>query len=406
VDVSTSLGVNLEASAQRTLERVYERLPVMMYAANSAGRIVDVNTYWLKRLGYKKEQVLGRSSADFMPAGDSQERRAVWAQLMRGEEVTDWQMQYVSAAGEVVDGLLYGAPVLNAKLELQGAIATVFDVTELRAAERARDQLETELRLSQKLEAIGQLAAGIAHEINTPVQYVSDNVQFLQRALADLLEVAQRAPEEGADLDLEYLASEAPMAADQAVDGLRRIADIVRAVKQFSHPGSDKPAPADLNAEIATTAAVSRNEWRYVADLTTTLDPDLPLVPCLADEIRQVLLNLIVNAAHAIAEAIGSTPGARGRIQVTSRRDGEWAEITVADTGTGIPEAVRSRVFDPFFTTKGVGDGTGQGLAIARAIVVEKHRGVIRFETAVGQGTTFIVRLPLQSPTDGKARAA
>jgi signal transduction histidine kinase len=223
--------------------------------------------------------------------------------------------------------------------------------------------------------------------------------------LGDLLEVV-RGEARVQDLDLEFLAVEAPVAADQAADGLRRIADIVRAVKQFSHPGSDTPAPADLNAEITTTAAVSRNEWRYVADLTTRLDPHLPLVPCLADEIRQVLLNLIVNAAHAIGDAIGATPGMRGSIEVTSRREGEWAEIAVSDTGTGIPEAVRSRIFDPFFTTKSVGHGTGQGLAIARAIVVEKHRGVIRFETVVGQGTTFIVRLPLQGPADGKARAA
>jgi signal transduction histidine kinase len=237
------------------------------------------------------------------------------------------------------------------------------------------------------------------------VQYVSDNVRFLQSVLVDLLDVVRGAAR-AQDLDLEFLAAEAPLAADQAVDGLRRIADIVRAVKQFSHPGSDRPAPADLNAEITTTAAVSRNEWRYVADLTTRLDPDLPLVPCLADEIRQVLLNLIVNAAHAIAEAVDNKPGARGTIEVVSRRDGDWAEITVSDTGTGIPEAVRARIFDPFFTTKAVGHGTGQGLAIARAIVVEKHRGVIRFDTIVGHGTTFIVRLPLQGPADGKARAA
>ena len=419
MDVSTSLGINLEADAQRTLERVYERLPVMMYAANSTGKIVDVNTYWLKRLGYKKEQVLGRSSADFMPTGDNAERRRVWAQLMRGEEVTDWQMQYVSAAGELIDGLLYGAPVLNAKLELTGAIATVFDVTELRAAERARDQLETELRLSQKLEAIGQLAAGIAHEINTPSQYVSDNLSFLQDAVTNLLplldafqpllELAAKSVEAKAaplgaiddyrtllkDADLEYIRGEIPLAIQQSRDGVAQIKKIVLAMKEFSHPGADEKEPVDLNRAVEATVMVARNEWKYVAEVELDLGEQIPVIEAIPSAMNQVVLNLVVNAAHAIEETRGAD-GAKGKITIATRHNGEFVELSVADTGCGIPQENVARIFDPFFTTKKVGKGTGQGLAIVRRVVIDRHGGLIDVQSKVGEGTRFIVRLPIE----------
>jgi two-component system, NtrC family, sensor kinase len=419
VDVSTSLGINLEADAQRTLERVYERLPVMMYAANAAGRIVDVNSYWLKRLGYRKEQVLGRSSADFMPAGDTAERRAVWAQLMRGEEVTDWSMQYVSAAGELVDGLLYGAPVLNAKLELTGAIATVFDVTELRAAERARDQLETELRLSQKLEAIGQLAAGIAHEINTPSQYVSDNLSFLHDAVTNLLpllnafqpllDLAAKSVEAklaplGAvddyrallkDADLEYIRGEIPLAIQQSRDGVAQIKKIVLAMKEFSHPGADEKEPVDLNRAVEATVMVARNEWKYVADVELHLDDSIPVIEAIPSAVNQVVLNLVVNAAHAIEE-VRRGEGEKGKITICTRRDGAFVELTIADTGCGIPAENVARIFDPFFTTKKVGKGTGQGLAIVRRVVIDRHGGSLDVQSTVGEGTRFHVRLPIE----------
>jgi len=419
LDVSTSLGINLEADAQRTLERVYERLPVMMYAANSAGRIVDVNSYWLKRLGYKKEQVLGRSSAAFMPTGDSNDRRAVWAQLMRGEEVTDWPMQYLTATGEIVDGLLYGAPVLNASLELQGAIATVFDTTELRAAQRARDQLETELRLSQKLEAIGQLAAGIAHEINTPSQYVSDNLSFLQDAVTNLLplldafqpllELAAKSVEAkqaplGAlddyrtllkDADIEYIRGEIPLAIQQSRDGVAQIKKIVLAMKEFSHPGADDKEPVDLNRAVEATVMVARNEWKYVADVELELGESLPAIEAVPSAVNQVVLNLVVNAAHAIEE-VRVADGPKGKITITTRRDGEFIELTVTDTGCGIPEENVARIFDPFFTTKKVGRGTGQGLAIVRRVVIDRHGGSLDVQSKVGEGTRFRVRLPIE----------
>ncbi|MBI3300896.1 MAG: HAMP domain-containing histidine kinase [Deltaproteobacteria bacterium] len=172
---------------------------------------------------------------------------------------------------------------------------------------------------------------------------------------------------------------------------------IVRAMKEFSHPGSEEKVETDLNRAIETTITVARNEWKYVAELATDLDSSLPPVPCLPGEFNQVILNLIINAAHAIAVVVSEGSTSKGTITVSTRHDGDWAEIRVSDTGTGIPEAIRAKIFAPFFTTKEVGKGTGQGLAIAHSVIVDKHKGTIGFETEVGRGTTFIIRLPLAS---------
>ena len=173
-------------------------------------------------------------------------------------------------------------------------------------------------------------------------------------------------------------------------------------MKEFSHPGTEQKSAVNLNDAIESTVTVARNEWKYVADLETDFDPNLPLVPCLPGEFNQVILNLIINAAHAIADAVGKDSGTKGRITISTRRQGDWVEIRLVDTGTGIPEAVRGRIFDPFFTTKPVGKGTGQGLAIARSVIVDKHGGTLTFETRLGQGTAFIICLPVQPETDAR----
>jgi signal transduction histidine kinase len=279
------------------------------------------------------------------------------------------------------------------------------------------DLRATQARLLQahKLEAIGQLAAGIAHEINTPTQYVTDNVEFLARAFEKLeglvmmsksiveqtrkggLSPELLAAAEGAfaDTRVDYVMQEAPKALSQAMEGLHRVGNIVAAMKDFSHPSGGEKSPVDLNESIATTITVATNEWKYVAEIVTAFDPDMPAVRCMRDEINQVVLNLIVNAAHAIDEVtVGGSRG-KGTITVATRCSDGWAEIRVSDTGCGIPDHARNRVFDPFFTTKPVGKGTGQGLAIAYSVIVDKHRGEIGFDTAVGKGTTFVVRLPV-----------
>jgi PAS domain S-box-containing protein len=264
-------------------------------------------------------------------------------------------------------------------------------------------KLDAQIAHALKLESIGQLAAGIAHEINTPTQFVSDNVRFLQDAFGDLLRAAGAASADAQDLA--YLELEVPKALSDALGGLQRIATIVGAMKEFSHPGTGEKVAVDLNRNVESTVTVCRNEWKYVARLELDLSPSLPLVPCLPDELNQVVLNMVVNAAHAIGERYRGTPGKQGLIRVSTRESDGFAELRISDDGAGIPESVRHRVFEPFFTTKPVGKGTGQGLAIARSVVVDKHGGTVDFESEAGVGTTFVVRIPLATPSGAGAAA-
>jgi signal transduction histidine kinase len=277
-----------------------------------------------------------------------------------------------------------------------------------------------QLNQAQKLESIGRLAAGIAHEINTPSQFVSDNISYVSRSMADIerllaahggivayLEKSGPLPPEVEALlqpirkiKQARLRQEVPAALADASDGMGRITKIVRAMKSFSHPGGDEMTLTDLNQAIDSTLIVCRNEWKYIADLETDFAPDLPTVPCLRGDFNQVILNLVVNAAHAIADVVAQTPGTKGRITVSTRAEGDWVEVRISDTGTGIPESARPHLFEPFFTTKPVGKGTGQGLALARSVIVDRHKGSLTFETELGRGSTFILRLPLSSSHD------
>ena len=301
-----------------------------------------------------------------------------------------------------------------------GDLAQAFNgmVSRLEDAASQRDRLEAQLRHAQKLESIGQLAAGIAHEINTPAQYVNDNTRFLEQSFGALIPILKKVDQLAASVpkrtasseladevtaaleeaDIDYLTEEIPRAIEQSLHGLDRVRKIVQSMNEFSHPDGQGMTSIDLNHAIESTITVATAEWKYVAEVETDFDPDLPRVECLPSEINQVILNLIVNAAHAIGDVMGDGDGRRGTITIRTRRDGACVEIRVEDTGTGIPEAVRDRIFDPFFTTKEVGKGTGQGLSMTHAVVVKKHGGTVRFETEVGKGTTFIIRLPLDGP--------
>lgn len=291
------------------------------------------------------------------------------------------------------------------------------DITRREIAESERDSMEGQLRQAQKLEAVGQLAAGVAHEINTPAQYVRDNTQFLKDVFQELMdcvrEIRTAAAEPGSDddealpariretceaADIDQLESEVPQAIDDSLDGIGRISEIVHSLKQFSHPSTEKDV-ANLNDVVRSTVTVARNEWKYVAALEMKLDPDLPPVSCVRGEISQVLLNLIVNASHAIAGQVEE--GTLGRIDIETSQEDDWVVIRVRDTGGGVPDEIRQRIFDPFFTTKEVGMGTGQGLSIAHRVVVEGHHGSLKLETEPGVGSTFIVRLPLTAVAVG-----
>ena len=309
-----------------------------------------------------------------------------------------------------VQQLAAGHEALQATYE--GILAETIEEHELRL--REQETAQGQLVQAQKLESIGQLAAGIAHEINTPIQFIGDNLRFLNDTFSELEPIlASRTFSRAGDAesatverrlqtsataanadDLDYLIEEIPKAIAQSLEGVGRVANIVRSMKEFAHPGTDEMQPVDLNKALECTLTVCRNEWKYVADVVTDLDPQLPLAHCMPGACNQVFLNLIINAAHAIADKQDGGSAKRGTITVSTRTDGNWVEVRVADTGTGIPEKHRTKVFDPFFTTKKLGRGTGQGLAIAHSVIVDKHGGTLTFDTEVGRGTIFIVRLP------------
>jgi PAS domain S-box-containing protein len=326
---------------------------------------------------------------------------------------------------ELKDGTIldrYSAPMKGQAGQYYGRIWTFRDITERKRTELERQRMEVQLRQSQKLESIGQLAAGIAHEINTPTQYVGDNTRFVKDSFAAIVKVLKcfqellAAAKAGAITpellaqdeellaasDLEYLYVQIPSALEETLEGVDRVGKIVRAMKDFSHPGANGKALANLNQAIESTVTVARNEWKYVADLKLNLDATLPLVPCFLGEFNQAVLNLVVNAAHAIGDVVTKHPGTKGLITVQTRNEGEHVLVRVSDTGTGIPETARPRIFEPFFTTKDVGKGTGQGLAMVYGTVVSRHGGTVTFETEVGRGTTFTIRLPLKPKAEGE----
>ncbi|MBN2580318.1 MAG: hypothetical protein JXB10_15115 [Pirellulales bacterium] len=291
------------------------------------------------------------------------------------------------------------------------------------ASPRRRWYLESQLAQTQKLESIGRLAAGIAHEINTPTQYIGDNARFLQDAFNELRSLMTccrkfsiTAEPTAADREMlrksfqalppdeiDYLLREIPAAIDQLLEGVQSVAKMVRSMKDFSYPDAGEKQAVDINQALESTLTVSRNAWKYVADLELDLAPDLPTVWCRPGDLNQVFLNLIINAAHALEAKLGANPREKGTLAIRTSSDGPWAIIEVQDTGTGIPEDIRDSIFDPFFTTKQAGRGTGQGLAIARSIIVDHHGGTLSFESEVGRGTTFTIRVPLQpDPSDQK----
>lgn len=300
------------------------------------------------------------------------------------------------------------AGINAALLAAQGEIETAY--ARLQGEVTTRERLEEELRLAQKLEAIGQLAAGIAHEINTPMQYIGDNVAFLTRAfdcfqkyLASASEQLSRSDAPSLEqlrseldgkrrkLKLDFLSGEVPKALSASQAGIEHVSNIVRAMKSFAHFDQDEKAACDLNQTIRDTLIVAQSEYKAVATVETAL-AELPPVECFAGKLNQVFLNLIVNAAHAIADAKRSS---LGTIRVSSSVDAGVVSIAVSDNGVGVPEAIRHKIFDQFFTTKAVGRGTGQGLSLVRNIVIGAHGGTVGFESELGVGTTFTIRVPV-----------
>ncbi len=270
---------------------------------------------------------------------------------------------------------------------------------QLREQIRLREAAELELGLAQKLEAVGRLAAGIAHEINTPIQYISDSVHFLGSAFEDLIMLAAKddvTTGPAGAVDIDFLREEVPRAIERTIEGAQRVATIVRAMKEFSHPDATEKTASDLNRALETTLLIARNEYKYFATIDLRCG-ELPEIMCNVGELSQVFLNLIINSAHALADA--GRDAETGRIAIKTRLVEDWAEISFEDNGCGISQDIIDKIYDPFFTTKEVGRGSGQGLAIARSIVVDKHSGRIQVNSTAGVGTCFTLQLPARAST-------
>ena len=399
------------AESEARYRIIFESSPLPMWLCDADSLMfIAVNQQATEKYGYSRQEFLKMHASQIEV---SREHHAFGGFLLNRAEPA---VPMTHRRHRRKDGTIMDVDVTSHPIESSGRTALLMlsnDISDRVKAEIDKDLMEIQLRHAQKLESIGQLASGIAHEINTPTQYIGDNLHFLKDAFNDLrlvLETQQRALpliEDHAPLracaaeirralesaDVDYLMEEIPKSLDQAISGVSQVSTLVSAMKEFSHPGTKEKVPADLNRAILSSITVARNEWKYVAKMETDLEAGLPLIPCLVSDFNQVMLNLIVNASHAIADAIKD--GALGTIKISTRINGEYAEVRVQDTGNGIPAHVRHRIFDPFFTTKGVGKGTGQGLAIARSVVVDKHGGELHFETETGQGTTFVIRLPL-----------
>ena len=404
----------LRTSEERYRE-LFENASDLVYTADLEGRLTSLNRVAERTLGYSREEAARMNLRQLVDPRHWQRVEQTRKRLLAGDSAVTLELEITAKDGrrvmlEVNPRLIYkgGKPV--------GTQGIGRDIT-------GREEREMELRHAQKLESVGRLASGIAHEINTPIQFVGDNTRFvrgsfrcLQTLLSkyqelrdaaasgavspDLLAEVRRVEEES---DCAYLLEEIPKALTQTLDGVTRVATLVRAMKDFAHPESKEKAAADLNKALLSTLAVARNELKSVAHVETDLG-DLPPVVCNVSDLNQVFLNLLVNAAHAIGDVVKGT-GKKGKIRVRTATEGKTVLVTITDTGCGIPEGIRTKVFDPFFTTKGVGRGTGQGLAIARSVVVERHKGTLTFESEVGKGTSFYVRLPVESEEySGKTR--
>ncbi len=401
----------------RFVSHITDKSPVAIAALDESLRITYVNEALISLYGYTKEEILGKPRDVLMG------RNPVPGDSFIHAVDSDLEAKGVFRVNDErrrKDGTVFpSASSLTAVRDEKGRLVCYsdvsMDISSKLAKEKENEQLRLQLFQSQKLEAIGQMAAGIAHEINTPTQYIGDNLRFLDEIRLDLDEVetlhkalitknlngdadtelAQRIVSLEEEKDWDFIMKEIPLAVRQTQEGAERVLEIVRAFKEFSHPGNKEFAEVSLNEAIRNAITVARNEWKYVAEVETDLAQDLPMIQGLSGELNQVLLNMIVNAAHAIEEAVEQGVRQKGMIRIETRNRQDHVELCIQDTGMGIPEEIQHRIFDPFFTTKKYGKGTGQGLALTYSIVVKHHQGNIRFTTKPKEGTRFIIALPI-----------
>lgn len=424
---SNNLLVEEQAENYRLLEELKVSQQELGNIADSVAGVLFEYDYTNKKFGYvtrKVENILGLSKGQALSLEDP------FKTICHPEdfELLNKSLSTCAASGEVCnvefralrDGediwlRSIGTPVFHDQGEVRFN-GVMLDITAFKRLAKERGDIETQLRQAQKMEAVGQLAAGIAHEINTPAQFVGDNIHYLRDVFGDIRQLCEKATTllgeissndelysqaqevlaYAREIDMEFLAGDIPQSLEQSLDGIRRIAEIVGAMKEFSHPGGKEKEVINLNRAINNTITVARNEWKYVADVKTDFTEGLPGVAVFPGEFNQVILNMIVNAAHAIAEKNGKN-GGKGSITIATGQEDGLVQVSIADDGKGIPPENREKIFDPFFTTKEVGKGTGQGLSMAFKTIVEGHQGSITVDSDVGVGTKFTIKLPVEA---------
>jgi PAS domain S-box-containing protein len=406
--MSTGLGVapatalEQEQAARERLEAMLAFAPAFIIGVSMQGTIDFINRTLPH---HDKKEVIGTPWLQYFPP----DRQSLMTAALRSALDTGQVQTFeTNTAGPDGTDVWFESQIGPVRIggQIVGAVLVSQEVTE-------RKRADAELLAGRQMAMLGSLAAGVAHEINTPIQFIGDSMQFLQEAARDLLELfskvqeLRRAALAGAPIeqavqaanqaeqnaDLPFLRENIPLAFERCLDGLNRVTTIVHSLKDFAHPAQKDMSAVDLNRVVQSTLNIATSEYKYVAELETEWG-ELPPVTCHSGEIGQAVLNIVINAAHAIGDSVAGTER-KGLITVRTRREGDRALIAISDTGGGIPESIQPRIFDPFFTTKEVGKGTGQGLAIAATTVRKRHEGELTFETAPGQGTTFFIRIPL-----------
>lgn len=406
-------SAQLVKAQSKQIQAVLDHAMTAIFLVDENEKVVRANRLAELTFEMSKEELLEINFFDIF-ADEVREKAHGYDAVEELDKDVNASSTSIESMGRKKSGKTFPIEIAITQLDLDEKKFTVWicrDISHRKEAEKEKAKLQLELSQAQKLESLGTLASGIAHEINTPVQYVSDNGHFLKDAFTDLITVldAQKALLEAAEAggvlaeqvgavkkseeeaDISFLREEVPGSIEQTLDGVSRISKIVTAIKEFSHPGAAEKSLIDINKAIETTLTVARNEWKYIAEVETDFDENLPQVPCLPGEFNQVILNMVINAAHAI-ESVKNDD--LGKITVKTHQVDGKAEIRITDTGCGISEENKKQIFDPFFTTKGVGKGTGQGLSIAYASITQKHGGTITVESTVGTGTTFIIQIP------------
>lgn len=407
------LNSSLRWQAQR-IESVLDAVADGIIALEKNGEIISFNRAAEMIFFYKNEEIIGKCINLLLPEITSLEEEDHTFSLMRnsGTAQRRLEMRAVKNGGREFPAEVAFSSFFLENREIYTIV--VADIEDRKLAEQEKQRLEAELSQIQRLESLGTLAGGIAHEINTPVQYVGDNIRFLQDSLTDVMgclddyisllgeieqeaDVKSRLPELKKtleDADIEYLKEELPKSIQESIDGLKSVSTIVRAIKEFSHPSIKEKTPIDISHAIETTLTVTKNQWKYFSDIEKNFDEELPPVPCLPGEFNQVILNLVINAAHAIEDKFKDS-ATKGVIKISAEKVGDSVMVKISDNGCGIPAGVIDNIFDPFFTTKPLGKGSGQGLTIVRSIILQKHQGTLQVESKEGEGTTFTFTLPL-----------